>query len=734
MTYAKIPAYTICALGLVASGAAGAESFSTLASITGSPDGFAPVAALIDVGGLLYGTAPGGGSSGCGVVFQYNPTTGTETVVYGFKGGADGCAPAGSLLSSGGVLYGTTQSGGQAGFGTVFAIDPATGTETLLHAFAGGSDGAAPKAGLIAVNGTLYGTTSGGGSASLGTVFSIDPQSQAEMVLYAFGGGTDGSAPVSPLLAVNGTLYGTTQSGGADNAGTVFSVIAGTGAETVVHSFGATGDGATPLAGLISVGGTLYGTTSSGGSSRDGAIFSLDPASGAEQVAYSFAGQATGLTPQGALLDVGGKLYGTTFGGGSNYTGAVFRFDPGNGKESVVYSFGSNAYDCANPGGALVRDGGTLYGVAPDGGANQAGALYAVVPATGTETVAYSFTGANNQESDGGLTRFKNTVFATVAQGGTVSKGALLSISPKTGAVAPVFSFSGSNGTYPSAATVKLGAKLYGTAKQGGATGNGAVYGFDPATGAQKLIYSFSGGADGGTPYGSLVALNGVLYGTTVGGGAYGAGTLFSITPAHGVESVVYSFTYGADGGFPFSGLVEVGGTLYGTTVRGGADYYGTLFSYNPSSQVLTTLYSFTGGNDGGEPSSTLLNLDGVLYGTALYGGTAGQGVVFRYDISKAIETPVHSFTGGSDGDAPDTALVKIGNNLYGTTSGIFGGGGTVFKLNPSTGAEKVLHAFSGGADGGDPNSGMVAFGGTLYGATGIGGAANLGTVFSLKP
>jgi uncharacterized repeat protein (TIGR03803 family) len=734
MNFSPIPACALTALGLMLGGAARADSFSTLASIAGSPDGFAPTAPLIDAGGIFYGTAPGGGSAGCGAVFAYNPATGTESVVYDFKGASDGCAPVGALLSLNGLLYGTTKAGGTAGNGTVFAINPSTNTETVLYAFGGGTDGAAPQASLIALNGLLYGTTSAGGSAGAGTVFSFNPQSQSETILYAFAGGTDGSAPVSPLLAVNDVLYGTTQAGGANHGGTVFSLPAAGGADTVLHSFGASGDGSAPLAGLIAVGKRLYGTASSGGADYGGLIYSVDPASGKEKTVYTFTGEATGLLPEAALVDVGGTLYGTTFGGGTNFTGAVFAFDPKKNTASVVYSFGGSEYDGANPACALLADGTALYGVTPDGGANQAGTLFSVTPATGAETIDYAFTGANNAESDGGLTAFKDTLYAAVAQGGTLSKGEVLSIAPATGTVTPVFSFSGNNGTFPSAAMLKLRGKLYGTAKQGGAYGNGAVYSFDPTTGAQKIVYSFTGGADGGTPYATLVAEGGMLYGTTVAGGTYGVGTIFMVNPETGAESAVYSFTYGNDGGFPFSGLIDVGGVLYGTAVKGGANYYGTLFSFDPSSQTLTTLYAFTGANDGGEPSATLLNVNGVLYGTALFGGPSNNGVVFQYSIANGTEAPVYAFAGGSDGNAPDTALLKKGKFLYGTTSGIFGGGGTVFKLNPETGKESVLHVFSGGADGGDPNSGMVEFGGSLYGATGIGGAANLGTVFTLTP
>jgi uncharacterized repeat protein (TIGR03803 family) len=231
----------------------------------------------------LYGTTADGGANGVGTVFALTKT-GTETVVHSFDS-SDGAIPYSGLLNVKGTLYGTTQYGGTYNAGTVFAISK-TGVESVLHSFGGPGDGGYPYAGLIDVKGTLYGTTVIGGAScgsyhitGCGIVFSIT-QSGTEKVLHSFGSSGDGVYPYAGLVNVNNTLYGTTAAGGANcspfGCGVVFSITR-SGKETVLHSFGGTGDGAYSSASLLNVQGTLYGTTVNGGTNGDGTVFSLKP-------------------------------------------------------------------------------------------------------------------------------------------------------------------------------------------------------------------------------------------------------------------------------------------------------------------------------------------------------------------------------------------------------------------------------------------------------------------------
>ena len=252
-------------------------------SFMGGTDGAGSEASLTNVNGTLYGTtSAGGGTScnsgiGCGTVFKIDQS-GTESVSYRFQGGSDGQAPSAPMIYVKGMLYGTTFFGGGSGCnfrgcGTIFKIDP-SGTESIVYAFKGGSDGSNPDAGLIDLNGTLYGTTSeGGGSNNNGTVFRVS-RSGKEHVIHKFKGESDGADPEAGLVAVKGTLFGTTFAGGADDFGTVFQMTR-SGDETLLHSFTFGADGGNPSAAMIDVKGKLYGTTKTGGTSGFGTVFSV---------------------------------------------------------------------------------------------------------------------------------------------------------------------------------------------------------------------------------------------------------------------------------------------------------------------------------------------------------------------------------------------------------------------------------------------------------------------------
>ena len=283
---------------------------------------------------------------GCGTVFKVTPD-GTETVLYSFAGGNDGEFPFGGLvLDEAGNIYGTTQDGGEAhcdgnSCGTVYKVAP-NGTETVLYIFRGGNDGYLPVSGLIRDKaGNLYGATMFGGQRAAGcdngcgTVFKLAPDG-TETVLYAFNGGSDGAFPTGgPMKGNAGDLYGATGYGGGtgcggEGCGTVFK-LAPDGKETVLHAFASGNDGAAPDAGLIQdKAGNLYGTTYSGGAGCTfiygcGTIFKLAP-DGTETVLYAFGkDHQNGTYPNNLLKGAGGRFYGTANSGGSGY-GTVFRF------------------------------------------------------------------------------------------------------------------------------------------------------------------------------------------------------------------------------------------------------------------------------------------------------------------------------------------------------------------------------------------------------------------------
>jgi len=384
----------LAVLMVTAAPAAYAQTETVLHSFNADgTDGANPYSGLaIDKEGNLYGTTLYGSSfiaPNAGTVFKVT-ASGFETVLYNFGGAPDGSEPyyAGVVRDAAGNLYGTTLRGGTNDLGTVYKLAP-DGTESVLYSFSPASfDGYYPFGGVIlGPKHTLYGTTSTGGTAGVGTVYKVTRGHQGvetETVLYNFAGQADGCYPrqESLVLAKDGTLYGTTNLCGPFNGdyGTVFKV-APDGKETVLHSFNADGvDGVNPYGGLIfDKAGNLYGTTYGGGKFGYGTVFKLSP-SGGETVLHSFNADGTdGINPYGGMvLGKKGNLYGTTYQGGTNGYGTVFKLTP-SGTETVLHSFAKT--DGAHPYAGVVLDkNGALYGTTVDGGDFGYGTVFKVVP------------------------------------------------------------------------------------------------------------------------------------------------------------------------------------------------------------------------------------------------------------------------------------------------------------------------------------------------------------------
>ena len=374
-------------------------------------------------------------------------------------------------------------------------------TFTVLHDFTRGKDGASPQVGLsIDAAGDLFGTANSGGSAGFGTVFELEPKGSgfAFKVLHAFSGGsvgsTDGGGPAARVVfGPNGTLYGSTTFGGNANAGVVYNLGPATrlAKETILYSFTGSSDGSRPSGDLIfDQAGNIYGTTSSGGSTFNGVTFELTPSGGGftENVLYQFTGGNDGSAPvAGVISDGAGNLYGTAGGGGAFGFGTVFELT-GSGAsrtEQTLYSF-QNGSDGATPNGGLIFDAsGNLYGSTSSGGAGGGG-----------------------------------TVFELIRSGGSFTFNLL-------------FSFTGTGG--PGANLTRDAAgNIYGTTTNDGAFGQGSVFKLTPSGGGYTLtsLHDFTGGVDGGRPFSNVIFdAAGNLYGTTLQGGADGAGVVFEIRP-----------------------------------------------------------------------------------------------------------------------------------------------------------------------------------------------------------
>jgi uncharacterized repeat protein (TIGR03803 family) len=699
------------------------------------PKGANPYAALIaDSVGNLYGTTSNGGTAGVGVVYKLD-ATGHETVLYSFRSGNDGANPyAGVISDSAGNLYGTTYQGGAAGFGVVYKVD-ATGHETVLYSFSGGDDGGRPYAGVISdPAGNLYGTAYQGGTAGFGVVYKLDTAGH-ETVLYSFTGGADGSGPYAGVIRdPAGNLYGTTTFGGGTALAGVVYKLDVNGQETVLYTFTVGAGGGEPYSGVIrDAAGNLYGTAG-GGAPGYGVVYKLDTA-GHETVLYSFADFADGSDANAVIGDAAGNFYGTTQSGGTEGLGVVFKLDA-TGHETVLHNFTAEAGGYG-PYAGLIRDSaGNFYGTTTGGGSGMAGVVFKLDTA-GNETVLYSFPGAvDGSYPNAGVIRDPaGNLFGTTYEGGAGHAGVVYKLD-SSGRESVLYNFTGgADGANPYGGVVRDSAgNIYGTALLGGTANEGVVYKLDTAL-QETVLYTFTGGTDGGNPFAAVIGdAAGNLYGTTIHGGTGNAGVVYKVDTT-GHETVLYGFTGGDDGGQPYAGVIrDSAGNLYGTTRCGGTGNAGVVYKVDAAGHE-TVLYSFTGGADGSQPwAGVIRDSAGNLYGTTLSGGD-GDGTVYKLDTA-GHETVLYSFRGGSGGGLPHSGVIlDSAGNLYGTTYyGKNARGGFVYKLD-AAGHLTVLYSFTGGSDGGDVSAGVIADpAGNLYGTTVYGGTGSTGVVFELTP
>lgn len=392
---------------------------------------------------------------------------------------------------------------------------------------------------------------------------------QTFKVLYTFHG-KDGAAPVGQLVRdASGNLYGTTITGGTGKCqlgcGTGFKMNK-SGKVIWVHSFnGANGE--QPLAGLLRDGtGNLFGTTDLGGDLNCippygcGTVFKLDKA-GKETVLHKFTGPPDGYGPEPLLVeDSAGNLYGTTYIGGANGYGAVFKLDAG-GTETILYNFTGGPDGCFPYPGVILDSAGNLYGVTLDGGAGFCNSGYGVVfevDTAGNETVLHTFGGEDGANPDSVLLfDSQGNLYGTTAHGGSSivcggGCGTVFELSPDNGSwtEAVLYNFcsltSCADGEDPARGPLArdTSGNLYGTTDFGGTYSNcngtcGVVFKLD-TVGKESVLHDFTGGADGAGPYAGLtIDSSGNLYGAAIQGGdlkctdgdGYGCGVLFMITP-----------------------------------------------------------------------------------------------------------------------------------------------------------------------------------------------------------
>ena len=385
-----------------------------------------------------------------------------------FPTNRDGAHPRAGLILSDSTLYGTAKSAGSSSNGTVFAVNMDGSGFTNLHTFSGfaasvhtNADGANPVAPLIVSGGKLYGTTRVGGSLANGTVFALNLDGSGFTNLHTFSPvsganatNREGANPGAGLILSANTLYGTAEYGGTNGKGAVFALSTDGSGFTNLYSFtavnastGTNRDGATPGAGLVLSGSTLYGVAQFGGRSGNGTVFALNTSGSGFTNLHSFPAffgsaftNVEGANPLGDLILAGSTLYGTTEYGGTNGNGSVFAVNTDGSAFSDLYSFtaldaatSTTNSDGANPRAGLSLSGNTLYGVAQFGGLAGNGTLFALNTNGSGFIVLHTFTAnPSYTNTDGvwpsGLIAAGTTLYGTAEYGGASGSGAIFSL------------------------------------------------------------------------------------------------------------------------------------------------------------------------------------------------------------------------------------------------------------------------------------------------------------------
>ena len=557
--------------------------------------------------------------------------------------------------------------------------------------------------------------------------------------------------PQSRLLqAADGNFYGTSFSGGDGGSlngtglGCIFRATPAGILTNMVSFYGA--NGGNPMGGLVQgVDGALYGTTQIGGSNNQGTVFRY-VIGGALTTLYSFDGTAHGATPQTALaFGSDGALYGTTYNGGSNSYGGVFRVTT-NGALTLLYSFGAtNPYP--NTALCLGSDnnfyGATTYGPANGASYYTAGTLFSITPSgTFTQLVGLTNTIGSNPGNTFTLGA-DGAIYGTLQGGGTGGAGTAFRLT--TGGTFNVlanFSYGSTGGAARGGLTLLAGTNFYGTAYSGG-SGYGTVFKLgvnvnNYSNSVVQLVDLFNAVTNGADPIGGLVlATDGKFYGVTPDGGTVNGGMFYSV-PVNGPITPLAALNTSSGAGSESQLIMGPGGVFYGTTYYGGPSDAGTVFriTTNGSYTLLTTL-----GNASGSGKNPLAQLcfgtDGALYGSTYDSGGGNVGTLFRLTTNGSFQT-IYTLTNSVTGGSPYGGMALGPDGLlYGTLQygGTNSGQGTVFRLT-LVGTNYVLNdlVVFNGTNGANPQGTLLNGGdGFMYGTTSAGGTNGNGTIFRIN-
>jgi uncharacterized repeat protein (TIGR03803 family) len=666
-------------------------------------------------------------------------------------------------------LWGTAQYGGPDDRGLLFSTKYDGSGQTIKKHFAMQYPGNTDLFNVpVLCNGKLYILMAKGGASEDAIITEYNPATSAytqRADLMSLGVVTDESA----LTMLNNKLYGISRNGGQYGFGFIYEFNPASGALTVKHNLDSL-QGAYPSGELLVYNNKLFGTASKGGNLGEGVVYELDPATNIFTVRAHLNAITTEIN--GDLT-----LYNNRFWNAEGASG-ICSFNPAT--NAVVKHADLDAIGLMHSYGKLTVLNNKLYGVANEGGAFDEGAIFEFNPVTNALVTEFDFTGStaqrrcelyayngklysasyfSNSAYDGMIfsydpvtNTYENKVFfgpnfgkygagrmmmyngkfyGLTCLGATYNEGCLYEYDPANNGYTKKVEFGGTDLYYPSGKLLYYNNKIYGTATGGGSNEDGGIYEYDPLT-QQFSIKVHMEDADGRfLDQGGLVAYNGKFYGVTRSGGAASAGTIFEYNPATNIYTKWHDFNV-ANGKTPYSGLVEMGGKLYGTAL-GSANDQGNIFEFNPVTHTYAEKVVF-GGVMGTNPYAGLTAYNGKLYGVTRSGGPTGDGVLFEYDPGPNSYQVKAEFDFATTGTEAVASLSVYNGKLYGILySGGTNSAGSVYEFNPASGTLDIKLPLT--SSGGRLTlSGMTLLNNRFYGLMSTHGSTNDGTLFEYNP
>ena len=602
--------------------------------------GVSPDGGLVKAGnGKLYGLGKWGGQYDFGTIFEYDPVSNECVLKHSFDE-INGEKPRGCTMIEGrpGKLYGTTEFG-STGFynkGVLFEFDYVTNEFKKLTSF-GGERGHYPRADLVLGNdGKLYGTVEQVGLYGNGVIYSYDLDSSVLEVCHHFKDETGGK-PISGLtIHPNGLMYGVTYGGhfiySFDPTDKTFEVVG------EIDTIG----GIRPICNLeVLKDGTMIGTASDGGSNSEGIIFKFDPVHKTIIKLYDFGGLKGEAPFAGLMTTSSGRMFGLTDKGGAEDKGVLYEYLPEKDSVTTLYHFDYKADGWKAEYGFLKAKNGKLYGTTTEGGLYDQGTLFEFDPVSEQYRKIVDFyhslgNGSGNvlplmQASDGHiygvdyiinsrglifkysiendqydvlhnfdynqiywpksqLIEYDGHLYGIGQRHTNNYEGGIFKYNLNDSTVTPVIYFSDAvTGRIPGAHFVLEGDKLYGTTTSGGPGLYGVIFEFDLKTEEYIVKHSFNKQNGSNAEYGLMKASNEKLYGCTSSGGEFGRGIFYEYDLASDSFRIITSFDYTSNGSLPRTRLVELNGTLFGTSSLGGENYKGVVFSYDLTSDAFNT-------------------------------------------------------------------------------------------------------------------------------------------------